>query len=399
MERGVRVAMNETTKFKIFYFLRYFGDAFFYPFMSMYFISKGMSEQNLGIILAITPITTILVNPFWNYVVKDMKISRLILKIMTLLEGLFIIALTQVSGFELYALIVGMIAFFCSPFISIQDGYTSIFTNIKKIEYSSIRIYASIAYVVASAIAGFIIQYVGYEIPFVISGIFFASTALIAFWIKPIEENLEQPEKKQRDFKALLKNKEFYKYLIFYTIVIGSVRIGDSFFGVFLLDQVQLSLSGYGLLYSAFVFVEVLTLRYLSTRGTLFKERNLIIFASLLFMIRFLTYALNLPIEVLIIFTMFRGLSWGTIIYTNIKYIIKIVKVENVTTAILIVTLAFSVYTGVGNFVSGTFIENHGFNWLYLVNLILIGVGLIFFILFSPKITYDEQVLKTQEEQ
>jgi len=367
--------------------------------MSIYFISKEMSEQNLGIILAITPITTILVNPFWNYIVKDMKVSRMILKIMTLIEGLLIIILTQVSGFELHALIVGLIAFFCSPFIYIQDGYTSTFTNLKKIEYSSIRIYASIAYVIASAIAGFIIQYVGYEIPFVISGIFFASTALIAFWIKPIEKSMVQQEKKQRDFKSLLKNKEFYKYLIFYTIVIGSVRIGDSFFGVFLLDQSQFTLSGYGLLYSAFVFVEVLTLRYLSTKGTLFKERNLIIFASLLFIIRFLTYALNLPIEVMIIFTMFRGLSWGTIIYTNIKYIIKIVKVENVTTAILIVTLAFSVYTGVGNFLSGTFIQNHGFYWLYLVNLILIAIGLLFFIVFTPKINNKDEFSALTDQQ
>ncbi|MDD3123612.1 MAG: MFS transporter [Candidatus Izemoplasmatales bacterium] len=379
-------------KFKIFYFLRYFGDAFFYPFMSMYFISKGISEQNLGIILAITPITTILVNPFWNLIVKDMKVSRLILKIMTLLEGVLIIALTQVTGFELYALIVGLIAFFCSPFIYIQDGYTSTFTNIKKIEYSSIRIYASIAYVIASAIAGFVIQYIGYDIPFIIAGVFFIGTTLIAFWIKPIERELPPIEKKQRDFKALLKNKEFFKYLIFYTIVIGAVRIGDSFFGVFLMKESAFTLSGYGLLYSAFVFMEVLTLRYLMTKGTLFKERNLIIFASILFIIRFSTYALNLPLPVMILFTMFRGLSWGTIIYTNIKYIIKIVKVENVTTAILILTLAFSVFIGIGNFLSGTFIESHGYQLLYLVNLILIILGLIFFVIFTPKILSDDEI-------
>lgn len=377
--------MSETAKFKIFYFLRYFGDAFFYPFMTMYFLEKGISEQNLGVILAITPITTILVNPIWNYIVKDMKISRLVLKIMTLIEGLLIILLTQVSGFEFYALIVGLIAFLCSPFMSIQDGYTSTFTNLHKLEFSSVRIYASIAYVIASAIAGFIIQYVGYIIPFIISGAFFAITSLIAFWIHPIEKSMPVEEKKQRNIKALLKNKEFYKYLIFYTLVIGSVRIGDSFFGVFLTTQTNLSLSGYGLVYAAFVFMEVLTLRYLTDKGALIKEKTLIIFATILLVVRFLSYSFVLPLPVVILFTLFRGVSWGTIIYTNIKYIIKIVKVENITTAILIVTFFFSIFIAIGNFLAGRYIETSGYHSLYIVNTVIIVIGLIFFLIFTPK--------------
>ena len=41
--------VSETFKFKLFYFIRYFGDAFFYPFMSIYFIAMGVSSANLGI--------------------------------------------------------------------------------------------------------------------------------------------------------------------------------------------------------------------------------------------------------------------------------------------------------------------------------------------------------------
>ncbi len=379
------VVVSETLKFKIFYFLRYFGDAFFYPFMSMYFISKGIGEENLGLILAITPITTILVNPFWNYIVKDMKTSRRILKIMTLLEGVLIILLTQVTGLELYALIVGLIAFFCSPFIGIQDGYTSTYTNIHKIEYSSIRIYASIAYVIASGIAGFTIQYIGYVVPFIISGVFFIMTTFIAFWIKPIEKNQVVIEKKQRDLKALLHNGNFFRYLIFYTIVVGAVRIGDSFFGVFLTNEIHLSLSGYGLLYSAFVLVEVITLRFLTLKGYIYKERTMILFASFLFLVRFITYSFNFSLEIMLVFTMLRGISWGTLIYTNIKYLIKIVKVENITTAILFMTLTFSLFTGIGNYFFGKLINVIGYQLLYIIAVGLILFGIIFFLVFPSK--------------
>ncbi len=377
--------ISETFKFKIFYFIRYFGDAFFYPFMSIYFISKGVSESNLGIILAISPITMILVNPFWNFLVKDIKASRLILKIMTLVEGLLIIVLTQVSGFEMYMLIVCLIAFFCSPFIQIQDGFTATFSNNNKIEYSSIRIYASIAYVIASAIAGFVIMYLGYATMFIVSGIFFALTTIVILWLKPVKEETVVSDKRERDVKGLLKNIDFYKYLLFYTIVIGAVRIGDSFFSIYIVNDKGMSLTSYGLLYSAFVFVEVLTLRFLITRGQLTSEKTLLIIANLLFIIRFLFYGLNLPLSALIPITLIRGVSWGILIFAHIRFVIKIVKIENVTTAILLMTLFFSIFTAIGNFLFGKMVESIGFAWPYLILMFILVLGLLLFLVLTPK--------------
>lgn len=377
--------ISETFKFKLFYFIRYFGDAFFYPFMSIYFISKGVSESNLGIILAITPITTILVNPFWNFLVKDIKASRLILKIMTLIEGLMIIFLTQVSGLEMYMLIICLIAFFCSPFIQIQDGFTATFSNTNKIEYSSIRIYASIAYVIASAIAGFVIMYLGYATMFMISGIFFALTTLVVFWLKPFKEEAVVAEKRGRDVRALLTNFDFYKYLLFYTLVIGTVRIGDSFIGVYIISDKGLSVSGYGLMYSAFVFVEVLTLRFLINKGQLASEKTLLIIANFLFIVRFMVYGLNLPLSALIIITLLRGVSWGILIFAHIRFVIKIVKVENVTTAILLLTFIFSIFTAIGNFLFGKMIEIKGFSWPYLILMVILIFGLLLFLVLTPK--------------
>ncbi len=382
---------NETLKFKIFYFVRFFGDAFFYPFMSIYFISKGMSDSNLGIILAITPITTVFVNPLWNYLVKDSKISRYVLQVMTLIEGILIIFITRVTGFELIALLTGLIAFFCSPYVSIQDGFTATYCNKNKIEYSSIRIYASIAYVLATLIAGYLGSLVGYDLLFLFAGIFFGITALITVWIKPIDLKNDRIEiTKKRDLKSLLKNVNFYKYLFFYVLVIGSVRIGDSFFGVYITRDLGLTSIGYGWVYSAFVLVEVIVLRYMSIKGNTFSEKNLMIIASLSFIVRFIIYFLPVPLEIIIISTMLRGLGWGIVLFVHIKYIINIVKVENVTTAILIVTLLFSIFTGVGNWITGLFVKENGYPLLYLILAGLITLGFTSFLIFTPKIRSTE---------
>lgn len=396
-EGGEKMRFNETLKFKLFYFIRFFGDAFFYPFMSLYFINKGMTEDKLGILLAITPITTILVNPFWNYIVKDSRISRIILQIMTIVEGLLIILVTRVTGFELIALLIGLIAFFCSPYVSIQDGFTATYCNKNGIEYTSIRIYASIAYVIATLIAGYLVQYLGYEILFLTAGVFFGITALINFWIHPIDAKVTiKEDRPKRDFKALLTNKDFYKYLIFYTIVIGAVRIGDSFFGVYITGDLGLSTIGYGWVYSGFVLVEVIVLRFMSLKGNQFSEKILIIIASVAFLIRFLVYFIDVPLYVVIGVTLFRGVAWGILLYVHIKYIVKIVKLENVTAAILIITLIFSIFTGVGSWLTGAFVKTYGYQWLYLILTGLIMFGLVIFLVFTPKLRSSETVKTNQ---
>ena len=394
---GDKVNTNETLKFKIFYFIRYFGDAFFYPFMSIYFIGKSMTEDNLGIILAITPITTILVNPLWNYIVKDSKISRYVLQGMTIVEGLLIILITRVTGFELVALLVGLIAFFCSPYVSIQDGFTATYCNQNKIEYSSIRIYASIAYVIATLIAGYLGTMIGYDLLFFIAGLFFGVTALITVWIKPINDRLDHVEpSKKRNINSLLRNKEFYKYLVFYVLVLGSVRIGDSFFGVYITKDLELSSIGYGWVYSAFVLVEVIVLRYMSIKGNSFNEKKLMIIATLFFLLRFLIYVSDVPLEIVIIATLLRGFAWGIVLFVHIKYIINIVKVENVTTAILIITLVFSIFTGIGNWATGIFVKEYGYQILYLILAGLITVGFLSFMIFTPKIKTVENMQNQQ---
>ncbi|MDP2426496.1 MAG: MFS transporter [Candidatus Izemoplasmatales bacterium] len=376
--------MSETVKFKLFYFIRFFGDALFYPFMSIYFVSKGLSESELGVILAITPITTILVNPLWNFLVKDARTSRRILKLMTIIEGIAIILITQVSGFELYALLITLIAFFCSPYMPIQDGFTALFTNKEKIDYTSIRIHASIAYVVASSIAGIAILWLSFDILFVIAGVFFGLTAIITSWIKPLEEPSTHEQRPKRDLKALLKNKSFFRYLIFYTIVIGSVRIGDSFFAVYLTSARSLTTTEYGFIFSAFIVAEVLMMRYLILHPNQFKERHLYIAATVMFSLRFLVYALNMPIWIVAISTLFRGIAWGIILFAHIKVVLKIVKVENVFLGILLITLTFSIYTGLGSLYFGHFIEQYGYGLFYMIHMIIIAIGLVFYLVFPP---------------
>ena len=47
----------------------------------------------------------------------------------------------------------------------------------------------------------------------------------------------------------------------------------------------------------------------------------------------------------------------GIFLFANVRYVVKIVKVENVTSAIMILTLTFSVFTAIGNFLFGKLLK------------------------------------------
>lgn len=384
--------MNETAKFKLFYLVRYIGDALFTPFLSLYFVSKGINETELGILFAITPFVTILVNPLWNFVVKDARISRLILQLMTVVEGALIIVLTQVSGFELFALIMALMAFLCSPYISIQDGFTAIYTNKEKVEYTTIRIYASIAYVAALALAAVATLVMDYAGLFLIASGFYVATGFLARWIKPIEPETADDARPKRDLKSLLKNVQFWKYLVFYTILIGSVRIGDTFYGVYMTVDRGLNNTQFGIVFAAFIVAEVLIMQGLMMHGSAWKEKSLYVAATSMFALRFLVYGLGAPNWAIIAVTMLRGVAWGIILFAHIKYVVKIVRVENVFAAILMISLTFSLYTGLGNLAFGRYIEQHGYQSFYLIHMGLILFSLIFYLVLTPKARLESPV-------
>jgi len=146
---------------------------------------------------------------------------------------------------------------------------------------------------------------------------------------------------------------------------------------------------GYGLLYSGFVAMEVVIMRVMLYRGHGAKEQNLLILASGLVALRFMLYGLDLPLSVISVITLLRGISWGIVIYAHLRLVIKIVGLENVTAAILILTLVFSLFAAGGNWLFGRLIKTLGFNILYFSCAGLLVLGIITMLIVPPKPHFD----------
>ena len=357
---------KEFTILKLLYFIRYFGDALFYSFFQIFLGYKGLSEGNIGMVASITPITGIICNPFWNHLSKDVNTNRKIMKVITIIEGIFFLIFIPLNRLELICIITCLIAIVGSPFYTLLDGFGSTYVEKNNIPYAKIRIMGSLAYVFGTILGGFLIEKAGYQITIVISASIFILCSLIIQFLKPIENVTNEAENK-KDYKAILKNKSFYFYSLFYLFTVTISTQGDNFMGLFLTKQCGLSTSVYGIVGGIIILFEVITLFIMSKIKFEGKEAKFLIFAGIIYFIRSFLLGFNLPLPLIITIVFLRGISWGCVLAVHIKYLIKIVGLQNITSAIFILSIFTSIFSFIASNIFGRIIEISGYNFTYLI--------------------------------
>ena len=86
--------MKERMKYYILTFIRYLGDAFFYPFFALYLHTKdNVGEARIGILIALTPLIGLVANPIFSKICKNFKILKSVLGIIGILEAIMICVL------------------------------------------------------------------------------------------------------------------------------------------------------------------------------------------------------------------------------------------------------------------------------------------------------------------
>lgn len=357
------------------YLIRYFADALFFSFYQLYILSKGLSEDKLGILTGIMPIIVILVNPLWNMTIKNINSNKKIMRIMTIIEGLCLIIFGNISTFELFILIIIIIAAVDQPFYGMLDGYTTIFSNEYNIEFAKIRKYGSIAYIFGSFLGGIFVKELGYSITFLISGIAYLLSFITFKFIKPFKEKeIENTNKNKISFKNIFNNKSFIIYTIIYILMFGTTYIAVNFFNAYLVNELGIKeyYSGYIKAYE--VTLEVLTILILTKKKPKIKESTLYIFISILYLAKIIPVALNLPANITIIISGLHGIGFGSLLYVHYKHIIKLVGENLATTAILFITIINAIYTSIGNVLIGYTIINKGYHQSFMI---LLGIGSI----------------------
>lgn len=361
----MKEAKGQLNYLKLIFFLRYFADSLFYAFTAVYLADIGLKEGLIGNVQSITTITCLIVNPIWSYFARNNKTARILLVILSILEGVFIITYGMMDKLIFIMIITSLMACAAGPYYNLLDGYAITLCEKKGFEYSNIRVMGSLAYVFGTVTGGYLIEYIGYSNVFLISGILFMITGILTRFLKNMSKSSEF---KKADLKSIIKNKWLYFYIIMHILVVSVGVVADNFISVMLKNLKGFSTTDYSYVYSATVIVEVLTLLLL---GKFFKKAkyiNLLLFAGFAYFLRsFLVSFSSLPTPILVFACTLRGVAWGTTLFVHMKYLTKLVGIENVTSA----AIFMSVLANLSQFIISNFfgyvIEFQGYSFTYKV--------------------------------
>ena len=146
----MRKLFTETNKYKILSLVRYLGDGLFYPFFALYLKSRNLTESNIGFILSIAPLLAIIMNPIYSKVCKSPRITKNVLMIITVIEGVCIGLIAFFKDFYVISAITLLIAIFGSCHYGLMDALAALYCNHAEINYSSIRMFGSVAIIYAA---------------------------------------------------------------------------------------------------------------------------------------------------------------------------------------------------------------------------------------------------------
>ena len=391
----VRNINTEYNMLKIMTFFRYFGDCLFYGFLFLFLESRIVEPDKISMIAMITPFVALISNPLWSHLSKNANHNRIIMMILTVLEGISILVFTQVTLFEAIAVMTALTALVGSPFYSLHDGFIGTFAKTYNKDYTKIRFLGTLAYLAGTIFAGIILYFFPnqYNILLYVGGIIFVLIALFFIFIKPIDLTLTKGgEEVKRDYKAILKNKAFIVYMISFFLVNTISFTADNYVSLYF-QSLDVEPTEWTFIFASFLLAEFITMFILSKKENKININILWLIATILYPLRSLILATDLPLVVKIIATNLRGISYGIILVVNVRCISKICGIENVTASLFLMGIFTAVIQIIAHFFYGKIITYIGYNYFFLiVGLIgLIGMSINLIYQIKHKFSYDDK--------
>ncbi len=366
--------MSETLKYRLVTFIRYLGDSFFYPFFALFLKAQGLVESKIGFVLSISPLIGIITNPIYSHLCKNIKTTKRVLTIVTILEAFLILAISFSKSFILISFLTVILAFFGSSHYGLMDSLFSVYAKSSEVDYSSIRLWGSLAYIIGTSIGGMITKVSNYQVCFIFSALFFIISGFLYHLITPISF---EERKTNVKFREILKNKKYICFVLLYVLVLGTLNAGDYFFSVYL-ESRSITSNQYGMIYSYYVVIEVILLFIFSKWTKKINDYILLVIAGICLTLRLIINGMYAPLIAVILASGLRGVSYAIILHTSFRTVTSLVGPERATKGIMFMTLCSSIYVFIFNNIDGVIIEKtNTYRTFYLILAAISCIGLI----------------------
>jgi PPP family 3-phenylpropionic acid transporter len=365
-------------------------------FLPLFLIEKGLTPSQIGWVLAIGPVASLLSEPISGYLSDKYKSIKKVILFSVVGMTLAGLVFFQLNSFLAFAIFAYILFFFLAPVGALGESLAQKTANQLGIPFGSIRMWGSLGFAVSSVVTGYILNMLGVEniiVPFLL----FTTICLLSCWWL---QDVKASEKPVRFFDAfrLLKNSRFVLFLVVALTITIAHRANDVYLSVFIKSlNGDEAIIGWAWFVGVFTEVFVFSISHLWFRK--YHELTFIMVAALLYGIRFIGMSFaSSPIEI-IFYQPLHGITFAIFFTAAFSYVTRIVPEELQSTGHVLLVSVFFGYSGIiGALVGGSLMEHFGAAVLYQALGVSALVGLLLVILYKIVIDRLTAGLSTVED-
>ncbi len=357
----------------------YATQAVLLPYLPLYFMQKGYTPSQIGLLMTIGPFVAMFAQPMWGYISDRFHTVKKIILLLWSLTILSSIGLFYAESYPVSFLFMLLLYFFMMPSSPLMDSIVISSTLRAGVSYGSVRLWGSVGFTVVAVLSGFVLGWIG--------GVSHLQYMYWALWVIHLAILIflrDEPHSGQRiTFKTLgsiAVNGPFLLFLLMMFLVTIPHRMHDSLFVLYLTDLGGTEAMG-GWAWALAAISEVPVFALLGRYMHRFHELALLGVVSVLYMGRWLLYALIDDPWLLVVLQVLQGITFAVFWTVAVQYAVRLVPPELRSTGQSLLSAVFLGLAGItGGYAGGWVKEAWGGAEMYYFGAALALIaGMMFF--------------------
>ena len=354
--------------------LYYCSNAVLLPYLPLYFAFQGYTAVEVGLLLMVGPFVAIVAQPVWGYVSDRFQTVKWVLLLLWSLQFVCSFFLFSVSGFPFTLLFTTLLYFFLMPSSPLLDSLTIRSAEEAGVTYGAVRMWGSIGFSIFASLSGGILLAIGgvANLQWIYWGVWLLPILLVLL-LKDVKASA--PPITLRSLATVVRSRSLLWFLLLVFVMMLPHRMNDGFLGLHM-SNLGASDQMVGLAWSIAALSEVPTFALLNRYLHKVHELALIGVVGLLYVARWIVYALANDPFVLLVMQASHSITYAVFWVAAVAYVVRIVPNEFRSTGQSILSATFVGVTGLASGTLGGWIEGWGgYESAYMFGAVVAGVA------------------------
>lgn len=288
----------------------------FVPYIGAYYLSQGISVSKIGILSAIGPMVSLVMQPTWGILGDKSGKYILMLRITIIGSAAAVLTYYGAAGFWGFLVSAGLFAMFNCGVSPLGDTIVVGQVAAHGYRFSTIRMGGTVGYAVSVLLVGRLLRE-NAAASFGITCAFYIVMLAITFAM-PISPD-KRPSRKKMDYKSLFKNRKILFIILFAFVFQTAAVLNGSFIGVYAME-LGYDFSAIGVLMCVAALSEVPVLLVIEWALHRFRTETVLIFAGFFLVLRLLLPPLMSSFTGLILTQCLSGVTYMAMYYSTVMF-------------------------------------------------------------------------------